>query len=187
MSSATDPVVTRGAVRVSRVARWRIRGAVLDTSLLKSARLVPGERLAVVARGAEERADRFLRPHGLLFGPDPSSNPSVGGMASTAERMSTLGTARRRRMVSMTVVTPAGRVIKTRQAVRKSSTGYELNALYLGAEGTLGVITELTLRLFPRPKVRCGAVVTFPTVAAAAATGWRRCAPTSAPSSDANS
>ena len=71
---------------------------------------------------------------------------------------------------SMTVVTPTGRVIRTRQAVRKSSTGYELNSLYLGAEGTLGVITELTVRLFPRPKVRCGAVVVFPDVRAAATT-----------------
>ena len=148
-------------------------GVVLDTSLLKSMRAVPGERLAVVGAGVlKNELDRFLRPHGLLFGPDPSSNPSVGGMASTGgSGMSTLkyGTSKEN-VVSMTVVTPAGRVVKTRQAVRKSSTGYELNALYLGAEGTLGVITELTLRLFPRPKVRCGAVVTFPTVAAAAAT-----------------
>ena len=71
---------------------------------------------------------------------------------------------------SMTVVTPTGRVIRTRQPVRKSSTGYELNSLYLGAEGTLGVITELVVRVFPRPKVRCGAVVVFPDVHAAATT-----------------
>ena len=168
------PVVTRGAgTGLEGGAVAYSGGVVLDTSLLKSMRAVPGERLAVVGAGVlKNELDRFLRPHGLLFGPDPSSNPSVGGMASTGgSGMSTLkyGTSKEN-VVSMTVVTPAGRVVKTRQAVRKSSTGYELNALYLGAEGTLGVITELTLRLFPRPKVRCGAVVTFPTVAAAAAT-----------------
>ena len=74
---------------------------------------------------------------------------------------------------AMTVVTPSGRVIRTRRAVRKSSTGYELNALYLGAEGTLGVITEVTVRTFPIPKVRCGAVVSFETVADAARTTVR--------------
>lgn len=85
--------------------------------------------------------------------------------------MSTLkyGTSKEN-IVSLLVVTPQGEIIRTRQPVRKASTGYELNALYMGAEGTLGIITELTVRLFPLPRVRCGAVVVFPDVRAAAET-----------------
>lgn len=150
-----------------------------------------------------------LEPHGLLFGPDPSSNPSVGGMASTGgSGMTTLkyGTTREN-VVSLEVVTPDGWVIRSRQNVRKSATGYELNQasshagkhartrlhthttwvscflqihvaqlhtrlrcapahsqLYMGSEGTLGVITELVVKLFPAPSLRTGAVVAFPSV-----------------------
>ena len=69
----------------------------------------------------------------------------------------------------MVVVTPDSSVVRTRAEVRKSSTGYELNALYLGAEGTLGIITELTVRLVPLP-ARCGAVVRFRDVGSAGKT-----------------
>jgi|TARA_B110000977_G_scaffold110585_1_gene143733 D-lactate dehydrogenase (cytochrome) len=82
--------------------------------------------------------------------------------------MSTLryGTSKEN-IVSMRVVTCEGRVLRTRRNTRKNATGYELNALYIGAEGTLGVITELTVRTFPRPKRRIGAVVTFADVKSA--------------------
>lgn len=112
------------------------------------------------------RPAQALQPHGLLFGPDPSSNPSLGGMASTGgSGMTTLkyGTTREN-VVSLEVVTPQGRAFRTRQNVRKASTGYELNQLYMGSEGTLGVITELCVRLFPAPPLRAGAVVAFPAV-----------------------
>lgn len=168
------PVVTRGAgTGLEGGCIPYSGGVVLDTSLMKTKRLVPGEQLAVVGAGVlKNELNAFLAPHGMLFGPDPSSNPTIGGMASTGgSGMSTLkyGTSKEN-VRSMVVVTPSGRVIRTRQAVRKSSTGYEINALYLGAEGTLGVITELTVRLFPRPKVRCGAVIVFPDVKSAADT-----------------
>ena len=168
------PVVTRGAgTGLEGGCIAYTGGMVLDTSLMKKKQIVPGEQLAVVGAGVlKNELNAFLEPHGMLFGPDPSSNPSIGGMASTGgSGMSTLkyGTSKEN-IRSMTVVTPSGRVIRTRPSVRKASTGYELNALYLGAEGTLGVITELTVRLFPRPKVRCGAVVVFPDVKSAAET-----------------
>ena len=118
---------------------------MIDTCLMKRISCVDGEQLAVVGAGVlKNELNKFLEPLGLIFGPDPSSNPSIGGMASTGgSGMSTLkyGTSKEN-VRSMTVVTPTGRVIRTRQPVRKSSTGYELNSLYLGAEGTLGVITE---------------------------------------------
>jgi D-lactate dehydrogenase (cytochrome) len=71
-------------------------------------------------------------------------------------------------VVSLTVVTPAGEAVRTRQRVRKSSTGCELTQLYLGSEGTLGVITELTLKLHPILATRCGAFVAFPAIEDAA-------------------
>jgi len=146
-------------------------GLVLDTSRLCGVRVLPGEALAVVGPGVRKLdLAAALKPHALVFGPDPSSNPSLGGMASTsASGMTTLryGTTREN-VVSMLVVLPSGEVIRTRTAVRKSSTGLELNQLYLGAEGTLGVIVELTLRLFPAPHARAGTLLTFASVADAA-------------------
>ena len=71
-------------------------------------------------------------------------------------------------VVALTVVTPQGKIVQTRQRVRKSSTGYDLTQLYIGSEGTLGIIVELVLKLRPVPKVRCGALVSFPGIHAAA-------------------
>jgi D-lactate dehydrogenase (cytochrome) len=148
------------------------RGLVLDSSRLDGITILPAERVAIVGAGVRKLdLKRAAARHGLCFGPDPSSNPSLGGMASTsASGMTTLryGTTREN-VVSMRVVTPQGDVIRTRTAVRKSSTGLELNQLYLGAEGTLGVIAELTLRLFPEPTARTGCLLPFASVADAAA------------------
>lgn len=124
------------------------------------------ERLATVGAGVLKLAlAKALKPHGLLFGPDPSSNPSLGGMASTGgSGMSTMmwGTTKEN-VRGLTVVTCEGDVIEaTRRArVRKSSTGYDLTNLYMGSEGTLGIITELVVKLQPIPKHRVGAVVAF--------------------------
>ena len=124
------------------------------------------ERLATVGAGVLKLAlAKALAPHGLLFGPDPSSNPSLGGMASTGgSGMSTMmwGTTKEN-VRGLTVVTCEGEVIEaTRRArVRKSSTGYDLTALYMGSEGTLGIITELVVKLRPVPAHRVGAVVAF--------------------------
>ena len=168
------PVVPRGAgtgLEGGCVAYFG--GVVLDVSLLKSMSMDEMQRTATVGAGVlKNELNTFLEPYGFTFGPDPSSNPSVGGMASTGgSGLSTLkyGTSKEN-IVSMKVVTPKGECIETRRNVRKSSTGYELNALFLGAEGTLGVITELTVKLFPIPKTRVGAVVQFETVRDAAET-----------------
>ena len=64
-------------------------------------------------------------------------------------------------VVSMLVVTAEGKLIRTRQCTRKSSTGYELNQLYIGSEGTLGVIVELVVKIYPIMPVRVGALVKF--------------------------
>lgn len=165
------PVTTRGAGTGLEGGAIAYQGGVVcDTSNLKGMRYDSGERTATVGAGVlKNELDNFLKPHGVLFGPDPSSNPSIGGMASTGgSGMSTLkyGTSKEN-IRSMVVVTPEGRILRTRRNTRKNATGYELNALYLGAEGTLGIITELALKTFPRPKKRIGAVVTFPDVRSA--------------------
>ncbi|KAG5501551.1 hypothetical protein JKF63_03381 [Porcisia hertigi] len=101
--------------------------------------------------------------HGFLFGPDPASNPCVGGMVSTSgSGMSTLryGTTREN-VVSLRVVTPRGDVVQTRQAVRKSSAGLELTQLYIGSEGTLGIVCEVCFRLFPITKYAAGGYAAF--------------------------
>jgi D-lactate dehydrogenase (cytochrome) len=166
------PITPRGAGSgVEGGAIPVARGLVLDTSRLDSIRVDAALGLATVGAGVRKlQLKQTLDKLGLVFGPDPSSNPSLGGMASTsASGMTTVryGTTREN-VVSMRVVTPAGDVIRTRTPVRKSSTGLELNQLYLGAEGTLGVIAELTLRVFPAPRARTGVLLPFASVADAA-------------------
>ena len=95
---------------------------------------------------------------------------SSTGMASTrGSGLSTMmyGTTAEN-VVSMLVVTAEGKLIRTRQCTRKSSTGYELNQLYIGSEGTLGVIVELVVKIYPIMPVRVGALVKFKEVADAA-------------------
>jgi D-lactate dehydrogenase (cytochrome) len=93
-------------------------------------------------------------------------------MASTSgSGLSTLkyGTTREN-IISLLVVTPTGKLVRTRREVRKSSTGYDLTNLYIGAEGTLGIIVELTLKIHPKLKYVCGASLEFDTVLNAALT-----------------
>ena len=146
---------------------------MLDTRMLRAIEIDEANMCARVGAGAlKSELNAALAKRGFAFGPDPSSNPTLGGMASTGgSGLSTLkyGTTKEN-VRSMTVVTPDGEIIRTRAEVRKSSTGYELNALYLGAEGTLGVIVELVVKIVPLPKRRCGAIVRFPTVGAAGKT-----------------
>jgi D-lactate dehydrogenase (cytochrome) len=112
-----------------------------------------------------------LKSTGLFFPVDPGPSAKIGGMVGTscsgtnAFRYGTM----KEWVINLTVVLPDGRIIKTRRRPRKSSAGYNLTGLFVGAEGTLGIVTEATLKLAVVPQETKVAVATFPSIRAAAA------------------